>query len=249
MCRRKLSAAIVKWSSSPWSSQAALEDGAGEEPVLRLGRRERREVVLSRDQRSRRLERVEVERPRPPERAPVGEGRADAAAQDPVAVRAGRADEARAETLGGRLDAEDGDVGGQRRVERLGRALRRRAAVGHERRDLRRRVDAGVRPPGDGELAPAPVDRVERLAERRPRRCARRAAAPSPGSRCRRTRASASASSRPRPRSLSWLEVASTQRKYDLYGPEFRADPHARLRADARARPRHLPAGHRRRDA
>ena len=28
-----------------------------------------------------------------------------------------------------------------------------------------------------------------------------------------------------RPRSLSWLEVASTQRKYDLYGPDFRADP------------------------
>ena len=33
------------------------------------------------------------------------------------------------------------------------------------RSDLRGRVDSGVRPPGDGEVAPAPVDRVQRLAE------------------------------------------------------------------------------------
>ena len=85
-------------------------------------------------------------------------------------------------------------VGRQRRVERLGRPRGRRAARHLDARDLPGRVDARVGAPGDGEPVPAArIDRVERLAERRPRPCAGRAAAPSRETRRRRTRASASA--------------------------------------------------------
>ena len=73
-------------------------------------------------------------------------------------------------------------VGRQRRVERLGRLRGGRAARHLDARDLPGRVHARVGPPRDGEPVPAArIDHVERLAERRPRRFAGRAAAPSRG--------------------------------------------------------------------
>ena len=78
------------------------------------------------------------------------------AAPDPVAVAARTCREACVE-LGWRfLGRDDGDVLGQRRVQRLGRALGRRAAADVDARDVGMRVDAGVRASGDREAAQLP---------------------------------------------------------------------------------------------
>ena len=60
------------------------------------------------------------------------------------------------------LGGDDRDVLRERRVQRLGGALRRRAAADLDRRDVRERVDARVGAAGDGET----VDRVVQLRER-----------------------------------------------------------------------------------
>ena len=155
--------------------------------------------MLAGQQRGAGLEPLEVDGPRPPERALRLERRARDAVEDEVAVRARRGREARVEPVRGVLGREHRDVGRQRRVERLGRLRGGRAARHLDARHLPGRVHARVGAPGDGEPVPAArVDDVERLAERRPRPFAGRAAAPSRGTRRRRTRVSASGSPRPR---------------------------------------------------
>ena len=64
------------------------------------------------------------------------------------------------------LGREDGDVLGQRSVQRLRRPLGRRPALDVDARDLAGRVDARVGAPGDGEPVPAREDGVERVAQR-----------------------------------------------------------------------------------
>ena len=61
------------------------------------------------------------------------------------------------------LGRDDRDIGGQRRVERLGDTVDLRPAVCIDARDVRISVDAGVGPPGDRQLAPGREDRVEPL--------------------------------------------------------------------------------------
>ena len=185
----------------------------------------------------------------PPARAPARTATASGGARSGSGSSASERS-ARAWKSGrGLLDRDDRDVVRQHRVERVrGRAPaagRRRPST--EATCPRACTPVSVRPatassPQRGKTV------VERLAERRPRPSAARAAAPSRGSRCRRTRASAS-SFRSRPRSLEHGRRRVDDAKYDLYGEEFRADPLRRLRADARARSGLLPARHRRRDA
>jgi hypothetical protein len=86
---------------------------------------------------------------------------------------------------------EDGDVFGQRGVERLREARHRWAALGVEARDLPGRMDAGIGPARDGEAAPGRQHGIERLAQRaldRPLAGCRA----QPRKRSRRTRASVS---------------------------------------------------------
>ena len=197
MWRRNESAVTVKCSSSPRRSHAACPDLAHEHLVLRLGRREGREVVLAHE-RSGALLRA---RSRSTGRGHQRARRARSAARDRVGehdvpVRACRRREARVEPGRRLVRLEDGDVVGQRRVERLGEPRHRWAAVGVEARDLPGRMNAGVGPAGDGEAAPATAARRRAPRAARPRPSARPAAAPSRETRSRRTRASASASPR-----------------------------------------------------
>ena len=165
MCRRKLSAVIVKSSRSPACSQAAARRCAENDLVPRLGRRERAEVVLTRHT------------ARPPPRA--HRGRADAATraraaassadarppcEDAVAIRARARREPRVEPVRRLLRREDGDVVGQGRVQRLARTLERRPALDVDARDLPGRVHAGVRASGDREPVPARKHAPERIA-------------------------------------------------------------------------------------
>ena len=165
MWRRKLSAVIVKWSSSSCSSQRGLADRCASRTSCCVSvRRERREVVLAGEQCGPRAQGVEIEWPRPPERAVRGKRRADAAAQNPIAIRAGAGREARAEPGGRVLGGEHGNVFGQSCVERVGRTLRRRPALDRDRRDLPRGMDAGVGPPRHREPVPRGIDGGQRLA-------------------------------------------------------------------------------------
>jgi len=65
-----------------------------------------------------------------------------------------------------RLGGEHGDLVGQARVQRLGRALRRRAARHVHGRDLPQRVHACVGAARDGEAVERRERRRQRLAQR-----------------------------------------------------------------------------------
>ena len=139
-------------------------------------------------------QRVEVERARMPERARRLERRALAAPPDAVAVRARARVEARVEVVRRLLGASDREIGRQERVQRAGRASRRRAAVDVDRDDVRERVHARVGAARDREAARARlVEALERALAARPRPCARPGCArPAAEARCRRTRSLAS---------------------------------------------------------
>ena len=143
-----------------------LADDADEHVVLALGGRERAEVVLTGQERGTRLERLEVDRPRPPERPLRLERRPRDAVQDEIAVRARGGREAGVEPVGRVLGVEHGHVGRKRRVERLGRPVGGRASRDDDARDLPRRVHARVGAAGDRETFPAVgIDDVEGLAQ------------------------------------------------------------------------------------
>jgi hypothetical protein len=57
---------------------------------------------------------------------------------------------ARVEIWGSPFGRNDGDVGWQHRVERIGCPVRRRATVDIDAGDLTERVDTGIGPSGDG---------------------------------------------------------------------------------------------------
>ena len=145
-------------------------DCPDEHPVLRLGRRERAEVVLARQQGGRGSERVEVERARMPQRPARLERRALAAPPHAVAIRARPGVEPRVEAVGGRLGGDHRDVVRERCVERLGGPAR-----------------AAARPP--------PRPRRRSPARARPCRCGRRPRTPPRG----RTATRAPSAARPRP--------------------------------------------------
>ena len=113
-----------------------LPDDPHEHLVLALGGREGRELVLAGKEGGRRLEALEVDGARPPERALRLERRARDAVENEVAVRASRGREARVEPLGRVLRVEHRHVGRQRRVERLGRLRGRRATRHLDARNL-----------------------------------------------------------------------------------------------------------------
>ena len=93
-----------------------------------------------------------------------GDGRA--AVVDAIAVRARQRRVAGVEVGRRLLDRHDGDLVGQTRVQRLGCARRRRAALDVRRRDLAERVHAGVGAAGDRERVVRRERRRERLPER-----------------------------------------------------------------------------------
>ena len=95
--------------------------------------------------------------------------RARSAARDRVASTTYRYDRAVAENrawnpAGATSASSTATSYGQRRVERLGEPRHRWAALGVEARDLPGRMDARIRPAGDGEAAPGRQHGVERLA-------------------------------------------------------------------------------------
>ena len=110
-----------------------------------------------------------------------------------VAVRARARREARVEVGRRLLGRDDGDVVGQHGVQRLGGALDGGGppSTSTETTFASACTPVSVRP-ATASSSRRRVDLLERAAHARPRRCARRAGAPSRGSRCRRTRASAS---------------------------------------------------------
>ena len=163
-----------------------------EDPVLRLRSRERAKVVAAEQERRLRAQAPDVERARIPPAAARLERRADATPPDAIAIRPRARREPRVKVGRRLLGRDDGNVFGQRGVQRLGRALGAGAASHVDARHVRERMDAGVRAARDREPGRGRVDRVERLpqslldgAQARLRR--------QPGSRCRRRRALASA--------------------------------------------------------
>jgi hypothetical protein len=122
------------------------EHVALEAHVVGLGGRERGEVVPPLQQFRAGVQRVTLHPPRPPQGAPVLEGRPLAAVQDAVAVRARARVAAGVEAVGRRRAAYHRDVVRQQRVQRAG--LGRRAGV---RRDLPPRVHPAIGPPGHRE--------------------------------------------------------------------------------------------------
>ena len=198
MWRRNESAVIVKWSSSPRRSHAAARiSRTNTSCCVSVGVNAREVVLARRAQRAQSCERVDVERAAAtraraaPERARARAGRGRRSGTTVPSPRS-----ARGSRRGASSAASDRDVVGQRRVERLGEPLDRRAALGVEARDLPGRVDAGVGAAGDGEAAPATAAPRRAPRAARPRPSARPAAAPSRETRSRRTRASAAASPR-----------------------------------------------------
>ena len=189
MWRRKQSAVISNSSGSPRPCQAALDAPAAEDLVLRLGRRERAEVVLAEQELGRVGEPRLVERARqPPAAAPLERGRRPAPL-DPVAVRARARRVARVE-VGRRLCAgDDGHVVRQRGVQRLGRAApaaaRRRRRRSPRGRARARRRPCGRRRRGPSTRAKRPPSASRSVALDRAQPGLRRPAA---RSRCRRTR-------------------------------------------------------------
>ena len=231
MWRRKLTASIVKCNSSPCSSQAAARTVRSKRRVLGLRRREGCEVVrpgssaaaASRAARSSGFGHHSARRASKAERhssaGGSGSGRRDATRRSGALKSSCRL-----------LGPEDGDVVRQSCVERLA-------------------ARSGGGPPSARTLATWPVACTPvsvRPAHREP--------APGAGRRA----SSASRSTASIVRSSGWRAqprkplpsyssvsfrvfsgtgaqsklavMASTERKYDLYGPEFRADPHASSR-------------------
>ena len=165
MWRTKLTASIVKCSSSPSSSQAAARTVRSKSRwFVSVGVKAVKSCVPGNTRRGG-VQGGAVQLHRPPERPALLERRADAAPQDAVAVGTRGRREARVEVRRGLVRRDHRDVGRQRRVQRLRRAGRRRAAGDANARDLSGRVHAGVGPSRDRELPPARVDAVERLAQ------------------------------------------------------------------------------------
>ena len=101
MWRRKLTASIVKWSSSPCSSQAAARTVRSKSLCsVSVGVKAVKSCVAGQQRRGG-VEGGTVDGLRPPERTARLEGRADASAQEPVAVGARRRREARVEVRRG----------------------------------------------------------------------------------------------------------------------------------------------------
>ena len=130
------------------------EDVADEVVVPCLGRGEGTEVVPSEQERRSPFERIDVDRPRPPEDASRVQSRASVSYPYAVAVRPGSRREAGVEVLRHLLDEKRRDVLGQRGGEGLRRACERRTALHGDARNLAGRVDAGVGAPGDREPVP-----------------------------------------------------------------------------------------------
>ena len=141
-------------------------DLAHEHLVVRLGRREGREVVRAHERSGALLELLEIDGSRPPESPTRAQRGTRPCREHDVPVRPCRRRESRVESDRRLLRLEDGDVVGQRGVERLGEPRHRWAALGVEARDLPGRMNARVGPAGDGEAAPGRQDGVERLAQR-----------------------------------------------------------------------------------
>ena len=192
MWRRNESAVISNaTTSSSSSTQRADSIVADEDAVLRLRRREGAEVVPARRARGIRVQRVEVERPGPPERTLGLERRALAPPPDAVAIRARPRVETGVEAVGRLLGATIAMSSGSTVLI----AGRRARAAARRRRRRRRRSRARARRCrcGRRRRAPRPSRRAaERARAPRPPPSARRAGAPSRGRRCRRTRPLAS---------------------------------------------------------
>ena len=123
MWRRKLTASIVKCSSSPCSSQAAARTVRSKSVCCVSVGVNAREVVRPRQQRCGGVEGVAVERLRPPQRPPRLERGAHAAPEEPVAVGPRPRGKTGAEAVLGLLREHDGDVVRQCRVERARRTF------------------------------------------------------------------------------------------------------------------------------
>ena len=137
-------------------------DDADEDLVLRLRRSERAEVVLAEQELRRRRKPLLVDRPRHPPAAPLLERRRRAATVDSVAVAARAGGVARVEVRCSGLGRDDGNLVGQRGVQRLGRTLGRRAPVDVDARDLAECVHARVRSSRDSKLLGARIELAER---------------------------------------------------------------------------------------
>jgi hypothetical protein len=136
--------------------------GAAEEDVLRVGRRERGEVVGARQCCGAGVQGVPVDRVRPPQLPAERERRrAGVAGVDAVLVGARRRVAAGVEPIGGLLDASDADVVGQQRVDRA----QPRQLRGVARADLAEGVDAGVGAAGDGQPDVGAQQRGQRALE------------------------------------------------------------------------------------
>jgi hypothetical protein len=131
-----------------------------EAPVVRLGRCERREVVRARERCGARLQRVEVSRVRPPQRAAALERGRRPAREHAVEVRAAPGVVPRAEAVRHLLGGEHRDLVGQQRVDRT--QERERPLVGHH---LPERVDAAVGAAGHDEVDVLAQDDAQRSAQ------------------------------------------------------------------------------------
>ena len=200
MCRRNESAVTVKWRWSPRRSHAASRITRTNTSCLRLGGRERGEVVLAGEERRARLRGASrsTGRGHQSERLASSADRADRLRTTYRYERASAPRSARGSPRGASSAASTHDVGRQRRVERLGGPVGGRAPADARRS---RPGPSRARPCRCGRRRRGPPSRRRRSRRAprggRPRPSAGPAAAPSRGSRCRRTRSSASASSRP----------------------------------------------------
>jgi hypothetical protein len=134
--------------------RGALDD-PDEDVVLRLGGRERPEVVLADERVGCSRQPVLVDRARVPPRAAGLERRRPAPPVDPVPVAARPRGEAGVEVVRRLRRHDHRDVVGQLGVEGARSPLGRRPTVDVERHDLAERMHPGVRPSRDGEAVPA----------------------------------------------------------------------------------------------
>ena len=184
MWRRKLTASIVKCSSSPCSSQAAASTVRSKSVCfVSVGVNAVKSCVPGQQRRGR-VERSAVERLRPPERPALLErasGRYAAATRYRYARD--RAEKRALKSAGASSAATTATSSRQRRVECLRRPSGGGPPVDAHARHLSRRVDAGVGTAGDRELRPA-RDRRRRACRGEPsRRFALPAGVPSRGTR------------------------------------------------------------------
>src|SRR5579859_379859 len=126
-------------------------DHADENIVLRLRRRECAEVVLPGEELGAAAQGPHVERLRPPPTSAPFERAALAPPVEPVTVRPRPGREARVEARPRLLGGHDGDVVGQERVQRLGRALHRRTTGDVDGDRVAERVHARIRSARHGE--------------------------------------------------------------------------------------------------